>query len=555
MIEMEIREPLLEVRNLSLSYEEQSIINNISFSINKGEKLLLLGPSGSGKSSLALCLNGLIPNSIEGDRTGSIKYAGKEIQSYKPGQLSSRIGVVFQDPDSQFCMLTVEDEIAFGLENIKLPKEEMIRKIEWSLSLVGLEKYRQAHISTLSGGMKQKLALACVMAMEPELMILDEPTALLDPVATKDFAETIDRLQREMNFSLIVIEHKLDYWVPFIDRTLVFTQSGQLMYDGSLKKGLVHHFDDMKDLGICLPKVTLFGQQVRENFYPLTVDELMEELDEVDTSFPLQAVNDFPTPPLIQMKHVSFSRGEKQILKNIHLSINKGEWTAIVGPNGAGKSTLTLMLAGLLKEQQGEIFYGNKLFKDLDEKVRLDSIGYVFQNPEHQFIADTVFDEVAFGPRMKKIEDIDSKVANILSDFRLLRLKDHNPFILSQGQKRRLSVATMLVDEREFLILDEPTFGQDEKATNEMMKIIQSRVNIGMTALMVTHDMEIVAKFAHQVIVLFEGEVVFQGTPHELFLENSEIVEKANLENPLLYSIWNTYGIRGEPIAASVTKS
>ncbi|WP_429904154.1 energy-coupling factor ABC transporter ATP-binding protein [Heyndrickxia sporothermodurans] len=285
------------------------------------------------------------------------------------------------------------------------------------------------------------------------------------------------------------------------------------------------------------------------------MDELMEELNEINLSPPIQTMNVFSSTPLIQMKHVSFSRGEKQILKNIHLSIKKGEWTAIVGPNGAGKSTLTLMLAGLLKEQQGEIFYGNKLFKDLDEKVRLDSIGYVFQNPEHQFIADTVFDEVAFGPRMKKIEDIDSKVANILSDFRLLRLKDHNPFILSQGQKRRLSVATMLVDEREFLILDEPTFGQDEKATNEMMKMIQSRVNFGMTALMVTHDMEIVAEFAHQVIVLVEGEVVFQGTPYELFIENSEIVEKANLENPLLYSIWNTYGIRGEPIAASVTKS
>ncbi|QQZ09133.1 ABC transporter ATP-binding protein [Heyndrickxia vini] len=555
MIEMEIREPLLEVRNLSVSYEEQSIINNISFSINKGEKLLLLGPSGSGKSSLALCLNGLIPNSIEGDRTGSIKYVGKEIQSYEPGQLSSRIGVVFQDPDSQFCMLTVEDEIAFGLENIKIPKEEMKQKIEWSLSLVGLEEYKKAYISTLSGGMKQKLALACVMAMEPELMILDEPTALLDPMATKEFVVTIDRLQRELDFSLIVIEHKLDYWVPFIDRTLVFTQSGQLLYDGSLKKGLVLHFDDMKDFGICLPKVTVFGQQVKENFYPITVDELMEELDEINGFFPLQAMNDISSSPLIRMENVSFSRGEKKISNHIHLSLNKGEWTAIVGPNGAGKSTLTLLLAGLLKEKQGEIYYKNKAFKDLDEKVKLNSIGYVFQNPEHQFIADTVFEEIAFGPRMKNIEEIDLIVSNILSDFRLLGLKDHNPFTLSQGQKRRLSVATMLVDEREFLILDEPTFGQDEKATNEMMKMIQSRVNLGMSALMVTHDMELVAKFAHQVIVLVEGKVMFQGTPHELFIENSEIVQRANLDIPLLYSIWHTYGRRGEPIAASVIKS
>ncbi|MGE8207133.1 ABC transporter ATP-binding protein [Heyndrickxia sp. NPDC080065] len=554
---MEPSKEILEVSNLSLSYEDESILKNISFSLDKGEKLLLLGPSGSGKSSLTLCLNGLIPRSIEGNRTGTICFRGKEIEAYAAGELSRHIGVVFQDPESQFCMLTVEDEIAFGLENINIPREEMVKKIDRSLSLVGLEKYKYAQISTLSGGMKQKLALACVIAMEPEILILDEPTALLDPAATKEFVQTIDSLQKKLDFSLIVIEHKLDYWIPYLDRCLVLTQTGNLMYDGLLKEGLVNHFEEMKELGLCLPKVTIFGQQFKADFFSFTLDELVKELDEKYVQNLFMPTISSPSKTLIEMKNVSFLRGSEPILKNIDLTIGKGQWTAIIGPNGAGKSTLSLLLAGLFTAKHGEIIFENKLLKDLSELEKRNSIGYVFQNPEHQFITDTVFDEVAFGLKMKKTgyKDIETKVENVLSACRLTELKNNNPFSLSQGQKRRLSVATMLIDDQDLLILDEPTFGQDGKATDELMKLVEDRVKSGMTALMVTHDMELVANYAHQVIVLSNGEVSFQGTPHDLFSMHTEQIEKANLELPLRYAVVKQWRNRGELVATSVVKS
>lgn len=553
---MELHGQILEVKNLSVSYEDESILKRISFSLHKGEKLLLLGPSGSGKSSLILCLNGLIPRSVEGNRTGTIYYEGKEIEAYETGEISKQIGVVFQDPDSQFCMLTVEDEIAFGLENISTPRDEIERKIDWSLSLVGLEKYKHAQISTLSGGMKQKLSLACVIAMEPKILILDEPTALLDPVTTIEFAQTIERLQRDLGFALIVIEHKLDHWVSYIDRCLVLSHTGEQMYDGSLKKGLVHHFVEWQEQGLCLPKATIFGQQLRADFFPLTMDDLIEEMNEINIGKSFKQPISNPSK-LIEMKNVSFLRGNNKILNNIDLTIGKGEWTAIIGPNGAGKSTLSLLLAGLFTTKHGEINFRNKKLNDLTEIEKRNSIGYVFQNPEHQFITDTVFDEVAFGLNIKKMEkgEIKNKVENVLSACRLTELKNHNPFSLSQGQKRRLSVATMLIDEQEFLILDEPTFGQDAKAIDELMKMIAVRIESGMTALMVTHDMELVASYAHRVIVLVNGEISYQGTPHELFSMHREQIEKAKLELPLRYAIAEKWRNRGEPVAASVVKS
>ena len=545
--------PLLDVKNFSFSYDEMEppILNNISFSMKKGESLLLLGPSGSGKSSLALCINGLYPTSIDGKSTGDIQLFEKKVEDYLPGEVNQHVGVVFQDPETQFCMLTVEDEIAFGLENLSLPPSEMAERIHWALGLLGMEDYLTVNISSLSGGMKQKVALACVLAMKPDLIILDEPTALLDPISTKEFAETIQRLQTELKFSLIVIEHKLDHWIHFADRSLIFTEKGEIMFDGDPRNCFRYNLDQLKEQGIWLPHSLLLSEQFsKEDKVPFTVDELVDVLDYLPDIEERSAV--FPDI-LLETNNLSFSRKRKAILKNINMKIAKGALTAIVGPNGAGKTTLSYLLSGLEKPDTGEVIFEQRNLKQYSGVELSRKLGYVFQNPEHQFISESVYEEVAFSLRMQQMNDEQIKeiVTDVLTSFRLQHLAEQHPFSLSQGQKRRLSVATMLVDEQSFIILDEPTYGQDAKTTKELMNILESRLQSGLSALMITHDMELVHTYADHVIVIVDGEILFEGTPYQLFTGPEDVLEKAQLQLPVIYAVQKKWQMRGERYAAS----
>ncbi|MCJ8008373.1 ABC transporter ATP-binding protein [Lederbergia wuyishanensis] len=545
---------LLEVCNFSFSYDESEppILNDISFSLEKGENLLLMGPSGSGKSSLALCVNGLFPRSIDGISTGDIYILGKKIEEYLPGEVNQYVGVVFQDPETQFCMLTVEDEIAFGLENINLPRGEMAERVKWAARLMGIESYLSVNIATLSGGLKQKVALACVLAMKPRLIILDEPISFLDPLSTKDFAKTIQRLQKELQFSLIVIEHKLDHWINFIDRCLILSNNGEIMFDGDSQSCFRSHLKQLKELGIWLPQTFLYKEQfLTSHKIPFTVEELIEILDEVPV------IIEKLTPPkeiILEAKNISFSRKKKSILRDININIPKGILTAIVGPNGAGKTTLSYLLCGLEKPAYGEVLLQNRKLTAYRELELSKNIGYVFQNPEHQFITESVYSEVAFSLKVQGMDEkrMDEIIEGVLYSFRLKHVEHHHPFSLSQGQKRRLSVATMLVDEQSFIILDEPTYGQDAKTTKELMIMLERRLHSGTSALMITHDMELVDSYADYVIVLVDGEISFQGTPYQLFSGPKEVLEKAQLELPLRYEVSKQWKLRGEYFATSI---
>lgn len=545
---------LLKVCNFSFSYDESEppILHDITFSIEKGENLLLLGPSGSGKSSLALCINGLFPRSIDGISTGDISLLGKNIDEYLPGEVNQYVGIVFQDPETQFCMLTVEDEIAFGLENINFPRVEMDERVEWAARLMGIENYLSANIATLSGGIKQKLALACVLAMKPKLIILDEPTALLDPVSTKDFANTIQLLQKELQFSLIVIEHKLDHWISFTDRCLVLSDSGEIMFDGHPRSCFQSHLKQLIELGISLPQTFLFKEQfLTSNIVPFTFEELIEILDEVPDI--IEKLNT-PKETVLEAKNISFSRKKNRIFQDININIPKGILTAIIGPNGAGKTTLSYLLSGLEKPTSGEVLLKNRNLTTFSKLELSKNIGYVFQNPEHQFITESVYSEVAFSLKMQGLDEkrVNEISEEVLASFRLKHVEQHHPFSLSQGQKRRLSVATMLVDEQSFIILDEPTYGQDANTTEELMNMIEKRIQSGVSALMITHDMELVDKYADYVIVLVDGEVIFQGTPYQLFSGHKENLEKARLQLPLKYEVLKQWKLRGERFANSI---
>lgn len=535
--------PFIQVEHLRLRFENQlqkNTLSNLSFDLNLGESLLLLGPSGCGKSTLTFCLNGLYPRELDGEMDGTILINGKDTSSFRPGELSQHIGVVFQDPETQFCMLTVEDEIAFGLENIEVPQTVMKKKVDYALDLVHMLSFKKAAITSLSGGQKQKLALACVLALEPTLLILDEPTTNLDPLATKDLIQTVHRLQKEIDCSLIIIEHQLDGWAELAERCLLLNHNGELFYDGLLRNAITESLPLLEEEGIWLPKVTKhLLQHVSETVpnIPLTLEEFEKQAylwESTEWRTDNQQGNE-KGELLMEASNVSLKTKNKEIIRNVSLTFYQGEFIAIVGANGAGKTSLSRLLAGIQKPTAGTVRIKGKALKDWKASYLRGEVGYVFQNPEHQFITHTVFDEVAFSLHVEglPVNDIRKKVEAILDVCGLFKNKQDHPFTLSQGQKRRLSVATMVIDNQHMLLLDEPTFGQDAKSNEKLMKLLQDRYDNGTSIVMITHDMEIVDQYATRVIVMNEGEIVTDCPPADLWNLPSVQLTQWQLEHPV----------------------
>ncbi|MFP7297191.1 ABC transporter ATP-binding protein [Neobacillus niacini] len=514
----------INAEGLGFSYEDSDIFTDLTFSIIKNQSVLLLGPSGSGKSTLAYCLNKLYPEAVEGELKGTLTFEGQNLDDFKPGELNQKIGIVFQDPESQFCMLTVEEEVAFGLENFHIPRAQMEAKIDNALEMVGLQAERKTTIHTLSGGQKQKLALACVLALQPEVIILDEPTANLDPLSSAELVETITALKKEHHFTLIVIEHKLDDWIELINRCLVLDSDGGILFDGTPEQCFGEFAPYIQKEGIWLPKVVEAGIKAKSaglfkgERLPLRHHELLSGLLNSPDFFKKEIKTITKRDPILEVNGLS-ARG---YLKNINLRIHQGELTALVGANGSGKTTLSKSLAGLIPVTQGEIHFKGLSLSKWKEKDLYQALGYVFQNPEHQFIADSVYEEIAFGLEDKSI------VLAILEKLGLEKHANSHPFTLSQGQKRRLSVATMLVHEQDLLILDEPTFGQDANTAYEIMRVLDEKNG---AVFMITHDMELVDQYADTVHVLNKGELIFSGPPESLW-ENHEVVDTARLKLP-----------------------
>ncbi|MFP7168920.1 ABC transporter ATP-binding protein [Terribacillus sp. 7520-G] len=502
-----MKKPILEVDQLTVAFAEESspTLSKLSFRMLEGDSMLLLGPSGSGKSTLTYCLNGLYPKELDGEMSGDIFFAGTNIEDYKSGKINLEVGTVFQDPETQFCMLTVEDEIAFGLENKKLPAGMMDAEIDRVLHLVGLQHRRKDRIHTLSGGQKQKVALAAVLALQPKLLILDEPTANLDPAASKDLVQTIRRLQEQQDITLLIIEHNIDYWLPIVNRALLLDRDGTLFFDGALDDAINLYDEELGRRGIWLPEAVRLAKQAQlPKPWPLTINLLPDGLQ-----FQASAAETIQSrDKLIRMENAVFQHQEKVLLNIPSLDIQQGEFLAITGKNGSGKTLLSKLLTGLLKPNDGTVeFLGKRLSRwKTDELYR--QIGYVFQNPEHQFLTDSVWGEIAFGQEINE-----GRIQDILEEIQLAAQADRHPFALSQGQKRRLSVATMLVQEPQLLVLDEPTFGQDSHTTDVLMDLICKHHQRGCTIVMITHDMELVDRYATRVLIVEQGSIVQDDKP------------------------------------------
>ena len=445
--------------------EDKLLFKDLSVSIRQGEKVLLLGPSGCGKSTLLQVLSGLIPNSID------IPIKSDEIQ------IPDKWGFVFQDPDTQFCMPYADEELAFVLENLQVPRVEMRSKIEELLNSVGLQLNNiHTSIQRLSGGMKQRLAISSVLALDPDVIFLDEPTALIDEKGTKQIWETVKNIWK--NKTLIIVEHKIEQIIDFVDRIIVFTPGGEILADGDPSYIFSHYIEELKQYGIWYP-----GAWNDYKKAPPTNNETIQK----NTLF----VENFK----------GFHNKKRKIFLE-RTTVQSGEWITVVGENGAGKSTLLLSLMQLLRTagsyQINEITI-NKI-NDLYGNVYL-----VFQNPEYQFVTNSVYGEVTY--ELNNDLEVAGRAKEVLTTFGLIDKQNQHPFHLSVGQKRRLSVASAFVQKPKVLLLDEPTFGQDSQNTFKILEWLDYERQKGTIIIMVTHDSNIVQQFATRVWEVKNGEV------------------------------------------------
>lgn len=515
---------LLGCKNLTVQFYGQMkpVLNIISIDFQPGENVLILGPSGSGKSTLLSVLAGIIPDHIEA------KVKGEVIRKQK-------VSILFQDPDTQFCMQHVDEEIAFSLENRNVPTEEMVLKIKTLLDMVGLEVELHAKIDALSGGMKQRLALACVLALEPDVLLLDEPTAQLDPASRKELFKLLKQLSIKTGKTMIFVEHVLDGCIEWMDRVILLNKHGEVIGDGHPQYILAKYKSQMEEAGIWRPEVYPYEwpEVIRDKNHPLSKQLNEKYLQSKLKKEALQHNAD----SLMSADAVTISYERKTVLHDVNFQFGKGEWISIIGKNGSGKSSLIKVLAKLKKVSKGSVVFKDINLKSWRESLLYEKIGFVFQNPEWQFITKTVYEEILFSGEQQNVrrESAEAKALELLKEFGLLNYSDRNPFNLSFGQKRRLSVATMLLFNQEVLLLDEPTFGQDKHSAERLLSLLKKQQARGTTIVMVTHDMNIVDWYSNRVLLFDEKNLCFDGHPFSLFSDD-ELLEKTGLIPPLHYT-------------------
>ncbi|MCS5734597.1 ABC transporter ATP-binding protein [Herbiconiux daphne] len=529
--------------------------DGVSFEVRPGEVVLVLGPSGSGKSTLALALDGLVPHAVPATLEGTVAVDGVPTVDTSVAWLSERVSMVFQDPDAQIVTGTVLDEVCFGPENLSLPVADVLERAETALRQVKLWHRRTENPDRLSGGGRQRLAIACALALRSPVIVLDEPTANLDPVGIDEVYAVLADLVSDGSRALVLIEHNLDAAIGLVDRVVVLDREGRLAFDAPVDEVMRDHADELLGLGVWLPTATLAALRLRAAGVavarlPLTPAELTALLDALPgraagpalpaaPAFPsapaLPSALPAPDPlPAIRVTGLRVSRSRTELLHGIDLEVAAGSFVAVVGTNGAGKTTLLQAIAGVVAPPRGAVDVLGLDPARADVRRLAGTIGFVFQNPEHQFIRSTVADELAHSLELQHLDrsEIDRRVDRMLQRFGLENHRDTHPFLLSGGQKRRLSVGTALIAGAPVLALDEPTFGQDRERAAELLDMLKQLNDAGTTVLVVTHDVQLVADYASHMVVLADGEVQAQGPTARILASGA--LEAAGLRAPPL---------------------
>ena len=531
----------ISFNHFTFQYDAQAeaTLKDISFDIAKGEKVLILGPSGSGKSTLAQCLSGIIPNIHKGQAKGQVRIDGQDIFNQSIYDKSQSVSTVLQDPDGQFIGLTVAEDLAFALENDCADQSEMKDKVAlWAerLDLTSLLNHRP---QDLSGGQKQRVSLAGVLIDESPILLFDEPLANLDPKSGQGTIDLIDKIHEEVGATTIIIEHRLeDVLYRPVDRILLVNK-GELLFNGRPDELLSSTL--LLENGIRDP---LYLTVLRQLGFDTTRAQNLSQLDALDLSgldIPDSVLRDkteTSTDSILKVEGLSVSYGDNPaVIEDMSFSLKKGERLAIVGKNGAGKSTLAKALCGFVPSQGKLIYKGRDISQDSIAE-RSERIGFVLQNPNQMISQTMIFDEVALGLRLRGIEEaeVEERVHEVLKTCGLYSFRKWPISALSFGQKKRVTIASILVLKPEIIILDEPTAGQDYKTYTDIMNFLDSLQKQGHTIVMITHDMQLMLEYSDRCIVVLEGKIIADDNPVTI-LNQKDLLESANLKQTSLYSL------------------
>ena len=535
-----MKEAIIEWKDFSFQYETQQepTLQGVDLTIYKGEKVLIVGPSGSGKSTLGQCLNGIIPNIYKGQMSGEFLIKGQAAFDMSIYDKSHLVSTVLQDTDGQFIGLSVAEDLAFALENDVTALEEMKNRVhKWAEKLDLLPLLAQRP-QDLSGGQKQRVSLAGVLIDESPILLFDEPLANLDPKSGQDIIELIDQIHKEEGTTTLIIEHRLeDVLHRPVDR-IVLINDGRILFNGSPDQLLAT--DLLTQNGIREP---LYLTTLRQLGVDLAKEEQLANLDNLSISKgQVQLQNELAkeTPELqslFKLEDVSFSYDDRPILKSIHLDIKKGEKIAIVGKNGAGKSTLAKALSAFIQTEGHYLWVGQDIKGD-SVAERAERVGYVLQNPNQMISTNMIFDEVALGLRLRGVDEqeIETRVYETLKICGLYEFRNWPISALSFGQKKRVTIASILVLGAEIILLDEPTAGQDQKNYTEIMEFLEKLHQKGHTIVMITHDMQLMLDYSDRAFVMVDGELIADTDPASL-LSNPELLVKANLKETSIFKL------------------
>jgi energy-coupling factor transport system ATP-binding protein len=548
-----VEESAVVIRDLQYRYrgQEEFALDGINLDIRRGEFLVVMGPSEAGKSTLAATINGLIPHFHVGKMAGTVTVMGRNTLDHTVAQMAEIVGMVFQDFEAQLFSTSVELEVAFGPENFAVEREEIGRRIDENLRYVGLEAFRRRPPSTLSGGQKQKLAIASVLALKPTVLVMDEPTTDLDPISKMGVFEITHRLCKRDDLTLMVVEHETEEAL-FADR-IALVHEGKIIKIGPADE-ILKEVDFLEANGVMPLGIPKFFKMMGCSSLPLTPEEGVKTFQENGWSVSQEAYDNLLSrekaalaalkEPLIQCRDLEHTYASQvKALDGVSLDIFKGDMVAIVGQNGSGKTTLVKHFNGLLMPTAGEILVDGQptaqqgVFK-LGQKV-----GYVFQNPDYQIFSETVFDEVAFSPRLRKLpeDEVKDRVHEALEAVGLAGKDEEDPFSLTKSGRQRVAVASVLAAKPEVLILDEPTTGLDYGEQHSMMDMVRKLNENGSTIIFVTHHMWVVAEYAKRVFVMKEGKLMLEGTTREVFSHGDELRE-AFLRPPHFVEFSNRLG-------------
>ena len=552
-----MKTPVIEFKDFSFRYKTQNefTLHDINLTIYRGEKVLILGPSGSGKSTIGNCINGLIPFSFDGEIKGSCKVSGIETREANIFTISNHVGTVLQDSDAQFVGLSVGEDIAFSLENDAVPRSEMLGQVDAVAGIVGMEGFLADLPYSLSGGQKQKVSLAGIMHNDVETLLFDEPLAALDPAMGMSAIDLIDQIHKQHDKTVLIIEHRLeDVLYRHVDR-IILINDGRITLDTTPNDLL--RSDILKQNGIREPLYISALKNAGIRFGP---DEQLDDVQKLDfDKYRDAVVGAFQGVPLsepktpgekiIEVDHVTFAYNHERLaLDDVSFDIRRGEKISIVGKNGAGKSTAAKLICGIIRPQQGEVRINGKDYRAMSIREIGRMVGYVMQNPNQMLVKDMIKDEVSLAMTLNGFDEatIQERMESVLRMCGLYSMRNWPVGVLSYGQKKRITIASILVLQPDVIILDEPTAGQDYKRYTEIMNFIEVlNRDYNITIVFITHDMHLAIEYTDRSIVFADGKCIADDAVFKV-LSNDDIISRANLKQTSLVTLAEHFGIDPE---------